>query len=59
MNGVWTVNQSMLGAALACVLAVGAHAQAVTEREIEGIEKRFAIASEHLGEGGTGAAHER
>ena len=50
MNGVWKVTRLTLAASVACVGWVAAHAQAVGQKEIAGIDKRYAIASERVGE---------
>lgn len=51
MNGVWTDIRFGLFASAAFALASGAHAEGVSEREIDGVDKRFAIASKHFGDG--------
>lgn len=48
MNGVWKLNCVSLIACVVGVVTVSAHAQAVSEKEIAGIDKRFAIASERV-----------
>ena len=50
MNGVWTINRSVLGAATACVSVLAAQAQPVTDKEIEGIDDRYAISTKVVGD---------
>jgi hypothetical protein len=68
MNLVWTDMRLGLFAGTAVAIATVAHGQSVAEREIEGVDKRFAIATEYFGDGevqfhtrkdiGTGSLHE-
>lgn len=51
MTGVWKLNYIALAALAACLFAGGADAQSVSEREIEGLDKRYAIASKDFGNG--------
>jgi hypothetical protein len=51
MTGVSKLNDMALAALAACLFAGGVDAQSVGEREIAGVDKRYAIASKDFGDG--------
>ncbi|MGD9293750.1 MAG: hypothetical protein PVI41_02610, partial [Roseobacter sp.] len=51
MTGLWKLKHMVVAASAACVVAGVAGAQSVTEREIAGVDDRYAIASKDFGDG--------